>query len=140
MDDHAQIADCAGCLCLASRRAARAITAAFDRRLRPHGVRATQFTILVMLMLKGPTPLRELARLLGMERTTLTRNLDLLETRGLCESHIAEGSRIATATDAGRAMVRKAFPAWRASQDAVLASMGQGGAEAVRRLSKIAVS
>jgi len=37
------------CLCLASRRAARAITRAFDKELRPHGLRATQFSLLAVL-------------------------------------------------------------------------------------------
>src|SRR4026208_379603 len=79
MSEQSELRACADCLCLASRRAARTITRAFDRQLRPYGIRATQFTILTTLELRGPTPIGELAEALGMERTTLTRNLALLE-------------------------------------------------------------
>jgi DNA-binding MarR family transcriptional regulator len=53
-----------------------------DAKLRPHGLRATQFSILTALALRGPMPMGELAERLGLERTTLTRSAALLETRG----------------------------------------------------------
>src|SRR5262245_40182866 len=74
------LSECPDCLCWASRRAARKITRAFERHLRPHGVRITQFTILVMLMLAGPLTIGELADKLSIERTTLSRNLALMES------------------------------------------------------------
>src|SRR5712671_4468426 len=70
---------CASCFCLASRQAARRITRLYDSCLQPSGIRATQFTILSQLMLRGEMPVGKLAGILGMERTTLTRNLALLE-------------------------------------------------------------
>jgi hypothetical protein len=73
------LSECRDCLCLASRRAAREITRSFDRLLRPHGLRVTQFSILVMLM-RGPLTIGELAEKLGVERTTLSRNLALIES------------------------------------------------------------
>jgi len=54
------LAECADCLCLASRRARR-ITRTFDRELRPYGLRATQFTVLVMLFLRGDMTIGQLA-------------------------------------------------------------------------------
>src|SRR3954465_9214638 len=69
----------AGCFCLASRQAARKITRLYDSCMQESGIRATQFTILSQLMLRGVMPLGKLAGFLGMERTTLTRNLALLE-------------------------------------------------------------
>ena len=58
---------------------ARRITRTFDRELRPYGLRATQFTVLVMLSLRGDMTIGQLAEALGAERTTLTRNLALIE-------------------------------------------------------------
>jgi DNA-binding MarR family transcriptional regulator len=136
--DHELMA-CADCLCLASRKAARAITSAFDRRMRGSGVRVTQYTILASLMLMGPQPIGDLARALGLERTTLSRNLDLLESKGWVESHAGEDdarARIASVTDAGRAIVREGFPAWRAAQQSVLSTVGEAGAEALRKLAR----
>ena len=66
----------AGCFCLASRQAARKITRLYDLYMQEAGIRVTQFTILSQLMLRGELPIGKLAGILGMERTTLTRNLD----------------------------------------------------------------
>ena len=81
MLDDRDLSECGDCLCLASRRAARSITRAFDRKLRASGLRATQFTILVMLARAGPLSIGHLADALGAERTTLTRNLALIEAK-----------------------------------------------------------
>ncbi len=64
----------AGCFCLASRQAARKITRLYDSYMLEAGIRVTQFTILSQLMLRGELPIGKLAGILGMERTTLTRN------------------------------------------------------------------
>ncbi|HYS47014.1 MAG TPA: MarR family winged helix-turn-helix transcriptional regulator, partial [Rhizomicrobium sp.] len=72
---------CASCFCLASRQAARKITRLYDSHMQASGIRVTQFTILSQLMLRGEMPIGKLAGILGMERTTLTRNLALLEQR-----------------------------------------------------------
>ena len=59
-----------------------AITRVFDHKLRPHGLRATQFSVVAALAFRGPTPIGELAVRLGPERTTLTRSAALLERNG----------------------------------------------------------
>src|SRR5205085_12619736 len=69
----------AGCFCMALREAARKITRLYDSRMQESGVRITQFTLLSQLMLRGEMPIGKLAGILGMERTTLTRNLALLQ-------------------------------------------------------------
>ncbi len=69
---------CTQCHCLAARRRARAITRHYEAKLRRHGLRATQFSILAALALAGPMPTGRLAELLGLERTTLTRSAALL--------------------------------------------------------------
>src|SRR5256885_2152402 len=71
----------AGCFCLASRQAARKITRLYDSHMQKSGIRSTQFTILSQLMLRGEMPIGKLAGILGMERTTLTRNLAPLEAQ-----------------------------------------------------------
>src|SRR5690349_6426757 len=70
------------CHCLAARRTARALTRLFEAKLRPHGLRATQFSVLSALALKGATPVSELADFLVLERTTLTRVAAVLERNG----------------------------------------------------------
>lgn len=132
------LSECSACLCLASRRGARAITRAFDRRLRPHGIRATQFSVLVLLIGHREMSISELAEALGAERTTLTRNLAPLESKGWIAIRVDERdsrARLVTVTAKGRKAVAAALPAWRQAQKAVTAAIGAPGADALRALS-----
>ena len=113
---------CAGCHCLAARKQARAITRLFEEKLRRHGLRATQFSVLAALALKGPTPVRELADVLGLERTTLTRVGALLERNGwVSTAPSAEDARQHPfrLTAVGRRKLTAAFPAWKEAQELV---------------------
>jgi DNA-binding MarR family transcriptional regulator len=133
--------ECAGCLCLASRRAARAITRIFEKQLRPHGIRAPQFSMLAVLELKGPQTIGELAEALGADRTTLTRNLALVEDRRLVTIRPGDEdarARIAAITPKGRSTLKGAFPAWRKAQAALTASIGHQMADSLRRLARAA--
>jgi DNA-binding MarR family transcriptional regulator len=141
--DHANISDCRNCLCLASRTASRAITAAYDRQLRPHGIRATQFTLLTMLILRGETPIGVLAKFLGMDRTTLTRNVALLETNGWVRTRTGGAdarSHVVSVTGSGEKMVRSALPAWRQAQSNVADAIGVAGVTAMHRLARTEIS
>jgi DNA-binding MarR family transcriptional regulator len=127
---------CRDCLCLASRRAALAITRSFEHRLRPHGIRATQFSMLTQLALRGRLSLGALAAALGVERTTLTRNLALIEKAGWIRSRPGDDarSRLIAITPAGTRKLEAAFPAWQAAQAKIVESIGPAGAVALRRL------
>ena len=70
------------CACHKVRTAARAITRAYDDALRPVGLRATQLTVLVATASDESVSITALAKLMGMDRTTLTRNLRPLEAEG----------------------------------------------------------
>lgn len=110
-----------GCHCLAARRKARALTRFYEEELRPHGLRATQFSILAALKLKGPTPVTELANLLGLERTTLTRGTAIMRRNGWIEPSPTDDARIHAVrlTAAGLAKLTESFPAWQTAQQSV---------------------
>lgn len=112
---------CRSCHCLAARRHARAITRIYEAALRPHGLRATQFSVLAALAVKGATPVRALADLLGLERTTLTRIGLVLERNGWVAAAESEDARQRPfrLTAAGRRKLEDAFPAWKRAQDRV---------------------
>jgi DNA-binding MarR family transcriptional regulator len=138
MTDESDLSQCADCLCLAARRAARAITRAFDRELRPCGMRVTQFSVLAMLQLKGPQSIGDLADALGADRTTLTRNLALIEKQSLIKTRIGEDarSRIVAITPKGKSALTRAYPAWRKAQSALTESIGASLADSLRRLAR----
>src|SRR5688572_31775668 len=71
------------CTCFNLRKAARAVTQLYDDILRPSGLRATQFSLLMLIRGAGRLQLTELAEAAVMDRTTLKRNLALLEREGL---------------------------------------------------------
>ena len=108
------------CLCYKLRRAARIMTQHYERYLRPAGLRATQFTLLAMLAHAGPRPMHRLATALGLERTTLTRNLRRLESQGWVTVEEKEDRRVhlVAITEAGREVLRVTLPAWREAHSA----------------------
>lgn len=106
------------CTCVALRQATRALTASYDAALRPAGLRVTQFSILRRLERLGPTPLTRLAVEAVLERTTMARNLDPLERRGLVRIEPGQDARerIVVLTDLGREAIALATPYWQAAQ------------------------
>ncbi len=127
---------CAGCFCLAARQAARKITRLYDSHMQKAGIRATQFTILSQLMLRGDMPVGKLAGILGMERTTLTRNLAPLEQRKWIATKPGDDprARIIGITAQGRGMVRRAFPYWAKAQAQVGKLLGADQQSALKAL------
>ena len=108
------------------RRASRAVGQIYDAALRPCGLRITQFSLLGAVETTEPTTVGDLALLLEIDRTTLTRNLKTIENIGLIE--ISRGRdrrerRIAATAD-GRAVMARAKPLWRAAQDRIIGDLG----------------
>jgi DNA-binding MarR family transcriptional regulator len=126
----------AGCFCLAARQAARKLTRLYDSHMQGSGVRATQFTILSQLMLRGEMPVGKLAGLLGMERTTLTRNLALLETQKWISTKPGEDprARVIAITAQGRGVVRRGFSYWAKAQVEAGKLLGADGQAALKLL------
>jgi DNA-binding MarR family transcriptional regulator len=114
------------CACFNVRKAARAVTQFYDSTLKPSGLRATQFTLLVALSRRGKIGVTELADKLVMERTTLTRNLKPLQKQGLIE--IAAGSdrrtRSIFITEAGQKKLAAAIPYWQQAQEVIAEGLG----------------
>lgn len=88
----------------------------------------TQLPILVALGWKGPLPITLLADVLGLDRTTLTRNLKVLEQRGLLvvvEDADDARVRLAQITDAGVEVLSNALVLWRGVHEAVALEFGE---------------
>lgn len=104
------------CLCLHTQRAARALARCFDDALRPFGLTNGQFSLLMALNRPEPPSIAPVARLLAMDRTTLTAALKPLEKNALIEI-IADTSdrrsRLLLLTPKGSDLLAKAVPVWR---------------------------
>ena len=98
------------------------MTRHYERALRGSGLRATQFSLLAVLTQTGPLTVSGLAAKLGVERTTLTRNLRPLEAKRFVRTTTTETDqrvRRVELTAAGRAAAAKALPAWQQAQASV---------------------
>ena len=106
------------CMLLSSRMAARAITRRADGRLRPFGITGAQLSILGSLRNHPGRSVTEMAEAMAMDRTTLSRNLALLERNGLVTASAAASGngRIGALTEAGDKVIDAALPEWRKGQ------------------------
>ena len=114
------------CMCHRTRMAARAVTRLYDNTLRPVGLRATQLAILVAAGGEDVVSIAALAQFMGMDRSTLTRNLAPLEREDLIRIGI-EGwrrSRTVEVTKQGRARLREALPLWEKAQETLRRKLG----------------
>jgi len=110
------------CLCLHAQRAARTLARRFDEALRPYGLTNGQFSLLMTLNAAQPPTVGHVAALLGADRTTLTAALKPLIRRGLAEVRSdADDRRLRrlALTQAGRAALGAALPAWEAAHAAL---------------------
>ena len=122
------------CACHRARTAARVVTRTYDEALRPAGLRATQLSVLVAAAVDDAMSITALAKFMGMDRSTLTRNLRPLEKEGLIRLG-AEGwhrSRTLEITKAGRARLREALPLWQKAQQALKRKLGDRAWSQVR--------
>ena len=113
------------CFVLNTRMAARAVTRRADRKLRAFGITAAQFTILGNLLKHSGRSVTQMADAIAMDRTTLSRNLALLERKGLVASAAAErgNGRIGALTEQGEHLVESALPVWREQQAELRATL-----------------
>ena len=132
--------ECLTCSCFAARRTARSITRHYERHLKPSGLRVTEFTLLSVLSIAGPQALSRVADLMAVERTTLTRNLRSLLSRGLVSESTTGDRRVRllAITKRGTAAAAAALPHWRAAQRSVERSLGSGVVRALAATSKAA--
>ena len=114
------------CACANLRRATRMVTQAYDAALRPAGLRATQFTMLSVLVKRGQMRQSEFADILGMDGTTLTRNLQPLLKNGWIQIDREEDQRVRLISirRLGRHVVNEAVPLWRQVQSQFVSGLG----------------
>ncbi len=114
------------CLCLHVQRAARALARRFDEALRPVGLTSGQFSLLNALNRPEPPAIGPVARLLAMDRTTLTAALRPLERDSLvviATDPDDRRSRLLRLTDEGQRVLASAVPIWRDTHAAIEAGL-----------------
>jgi DNA-binding MarR family transcriptional regulator len=125
------------CVSFNIRKAARAITQMYDERMRPFGIRSTQLSILAKTLILEPVTVTRLAEATVTDRTTLTRNLRLLEKQGLIQVDMGNDrrEREVRLTNRGREVLAQVYPIWKEVQIEVAKRFG--GERLARLLSEL---
>ena len=122
----------AGCLGVRVGRLQRLVARHFDQKLRPLGLSVPQLEVLSALVLSAaPVKPSDLAGWLSIERSTMSRNLALLEKRGLVktsETSPTGRSLRVEITAPGTDAIAEADGAWSAAQQAVRDVVGDDAA------------
>jgi DNA-binding MarR family transcriptional regulator len=114
------------CLAVRLRTLNRAISALYDEALRPHGLRVGQLNLLVAVARMGTARPGELCRLLRMDKSTLSRDVEVLRRNGWLEVDDSAGGRARPLrlTATGGALLEAVMPAWRQAQGEAKALIG----------------
>jgi DNA-binding MarR family transcriptional regulator len=114
------------CLCTNLRRAARGVSRHYDGALDGFGINVAQYSLLCNLQRLDQPSISTLAQAMGLDRSTLGRNLRVLEGEGLVT--LVEGedhrNRVVLLTETGQERLTAALPAWEAAQQRLIEKLG----------------
>ncbi|RJG13935.1 MarR family transcriptional regulator [Pseudomonas cavernicola] len=124
------------CLCTKLRRAARSVSRLYDDALRDIGLSVAQYSLLSHLQRLDQPSISELAVAMGLDRSTLGRNLKLLQAEGLIVLGDGEDqrSRLVQISSSGRERIAQAQVAWKSAQAQLASRLGEGKREALMLL------
>ena len=109
------------CKCLKMRMASRIATQFYDKKLKPIKIKITQFTILSIIASSNNKTVSSLSSELLMDRTTLTRSLDILIKQKLIKNIKSTDARerIVQLTTQGQVVLEQAIPLWKEAEEEI---------------------
>lgn len=112
----------------------RMITAIYDEALSGVGLKVSQFNLLAAVTNCEPARPAELAKILAMDESTLSRNVERMRVKGWLglESDDDRRTHLIKVTDKGLALIRKGYPAWQSAQEEINRRLGTDGVAALR--------
>ena len=113
----------------------RAVTAIYDEALRPYRLKVSQMSVLVTVSRIGRASPAAVGRMLHMEKSTLSRNVDRMRARGWLEAAPAEDGRTTElrVTPRGMRLLREVHPAWSRAQQRAGEMLGDEGVRGITR-------
>jgi len=90
------------CLAMRVRIVARSVSAIYEQAMANHDVTIAQVNMLTALGELGPCAPGKIGEVLQLERSTVSRNLDLLIQKGLVEASAVDTGRSADTVPQGR--------------------------------------
>ena len=124
------------CIAVRVRLINRVITALYDEALRPFGLRISQANILTAVAHMGEARPAEVSRILRIEKSTLSRDVELMRRNGWVESDPPAGGRNQTVrlTPDGVKLLDRIGPSWEKAQAEAKLLIGQDAEAALRQM------
>lgn len=121
------------CYCTNARRSANALTEYYDNRFKSVGLTVAQYYLLINLKRLEKVNITQWAEYVGLERSTMVRNVSTLEKHGLI--HVVKGrGKVFELTEFGKDTLEKAIPIWENAQNEIKEYIGDEDAEAIKRI------
>jgi DNA-binding MarR family transcriptional regulator len=114
------------CLCIAVRKASRRMTTVYDDALAPVGINLAQYSLLKKIRRMAPVSLTDLGAAMDLDRSTIGRNVKVLERMGLTQPVTGKDHREATVelSETGEAILTAAIPLWEQAQEQINSRLG----------------
>jgi DNA-binding MarR family transcriptional regulator len=124
------------CVCSQVRRLARKLSSLYDTLLSPEDLTIAQYSLLAKFERAGRLSHTVLADKVGMERTTLTRNLRPLTRAKWVAAATGQDRRqhLLQLTAAGRRKLVRSLPLWEEAQRQFLSQIGSESLQELRAL------
>jgi DNA-binding MarR family transcriptional regulator len=115
-----------GCVSYNLRKASRIVSKVYAREMRASPIRGPQFSLMMQISRRENARISELAREVGADRTTMTRNLEQLEKKGFIR--VVQGKDLRTKavqiTPRGKAALERSISHWQKAQARVVKTLG----------------
>lgn len=121
------------CYCTNLRRSALWVTEYYDKALAPCGLSVPQYYLLINLSRMERANLSQWAERVGLDRTTMVRNVKTLEAKGLVAPAEGRGRTFAL-TDSGKDTLARGVALWEQAQAGLREKLGVEDAEALLRI------
>ncbi|GLK83172.1 MarR family winged helix-turn-helix transcriptional regulator [Ancylobacter defluvii] len=125
------------CHCTILRRATRKLSAVYDLALAPFAINIAQYSLLRVIAREQPLSLTTLGRRTELDRSTVGRNVRVLEKLGLVVTRKSEDDQreaVVALTAQGTDTIQRAFPAWENCQRDIEAKLGAGKIDTLRTI------
>ena len=121
------------CVAFNLRKSSQVVSRIYAREMQDSPVRGPLFSLMMTIHRRGSSSITDLAEDIGLDRTTLTRNLKPLEQKGLIQiERVTANRKEITLLPEGRAALRIAIKCWKKAQAKVLRKLGEERWERMR--------
>jgi DNA-binding MarR family transcriptional regulator len=121
------LAETPQCVAYNLRKSSRIVSKIYEKEMRPAPIRGPQFSLTIMIAKRGAVTISGLAKEIGADRTTLTRNLKQLERKGIVQIAPGEDSRmkVVSLKPKGEQAIRASVKHWKKAQTKVVSALGE---------------